>query len=141
MEWLEPDAEGGSRHIRYQRGPGPRPSDRRCGKPKSITVDHGTEFTSRALDECAYRRAISLDFIRPGKPPQNGYIESFNGKSRDECLNANQFLSIDDAKSKIHAWWTDYNLHRPHSALGPLSPAEYLKRLTTEDEKAALFSF
>lgn len=71
------------------------------GKPKTITVDHGTEFTSRALDEWAYRRGVTLDFIRPGKPVENGRIESFNGKLRDECLNAHQFLSIEDAKRKI----------------------------------------
>jgi hypothetical protein len=71
------------------------------GKPNTITVDHGTEFTSRALDEWAYRRGIALDFIRPGKPVENGHIESFNGKLRDECLNAHQFLSIDDARRKI----------------------------------------
>jgi putative transposase len=73
----------------------------RHGKPRSITVDHGTEFTSRALDDWAYRRGVLLDFIRPGKPVENGFIESFNGKLRDECLNANQFLSIDDASGKI----------------------------------------
>jgi len=75
----------------------------RHGQPKSITVDHGTEFTSRALDEWAYRRGVTLEFIRPGKPAENGYIESFNGKLRDECLNASQFLSIADARSKIEA--------------------------------------
>ena len=63
-------------------------------------MDHGTEFTSRALDEWAYRRGVLLDFIRPGTPVENGFIESFNGKLRDECLNANQFLSIEDARSK-----------------------------------------
>ena len=111
----------------------------RHGRPKSITVDHGTEFTSRALDEWAYRRGVALDFIRPGKPVENGYIESFNGKLRDECLNATQFLSIADARSKIEAWRVDYNLHRPHSALGQLSPREYLRRSTTEDIEAANF--
>jgi transposase InsO family protein len=70
-------------------------------------VDHGTEFTSRALDEWAYRRGVALDFIRSGKPVENGYIESFNGKLRDECLNASQFLSIADARSKIEAWRVD----------------------------------
>ena len=111
----------------------------RHGQPKSITVDHGTEFTSRALDEWAYRRGVALDFIRPGKPAENGYIESFNGKLRDECLNASQFLSIADARSKIEAWRVDYNLHRPHSALGQLSPREYLRRSTTEGIEAANF--
>ena len=101
------------------------------GRPRTLTVDHGTEFTSRALDEWAYRRGVTLDFIRPGKPVENGYIESFNGKLRDECLNANQFLSIEDARSKIESWRVDYNVHRPHSALGNRSPAEYLDRATT----------
>ncbi|MDA8118723.1 MAG: integrase core domain-containing protein [Gammaproteobacteria bacterium] len=96
------------------------------GKPHSITVDHGTEFTSRALDEWAYRRGVLLDFIRPGKPTENGFIESFNGELRDEWLNAHEFLSIDDARCKIDSWWTDYNLHRPHSALGNVSREEYL---------------
>jgi len=105
------------------------------GKPRSITVDHGTEFTSRALDEWAYRNGIALDFIRPGKPVENGFIESFNGKLRDECLNANEFLSIEDARCKIEAWRIDYNLHRPHTSLGQLSPAEFLRRSMTEDEK------
>ena len=111
------------------------------GKPKTITVDHGTEFTSRALDEWAYRRGVALDFIRPGKPAENGFIESFNGKLRDECLNANQFLSITDAKCKIEAWRIDYNLHRPHSALGQMSPSEFLRRATRDDDGSAFFQF
>ena len=111
----------------------------RHGKPKTITVDHGTEFTSRVLDDWAYRRGVKLDFIRPGKPTENGFIEAFNGKLRDECLNTNQFLSIEDARSKIEAWRVDYNLHRPHSSLGQLTPREYLKRSGTEDTEAAFF--
>ena len=107
--------------------------------PVSITVDHGTEFTSRALDEWAHRRGITLDFIRPGKPTENGFIEAFNGKLRDECLNAHQFLSIDDARSKIEAWRVDYNLHRPHCSLGQLTPKECLKRSGIEDKEAAIF--
>jgi putative transposase len=83
------------------------------GQPATFTVDHGTEFTSRAMDEWAYRRGVKLDFIHPGRPVENGFIESFNGRLRDECLNANQFLSIDDARRKINAWWEDYNDHRP----------------------------
>ena len=112
----------------------------RHNKPKTITVDHGTEFTSRALDEWAYRRGVTLDFIRPGKPVENGFIESFNGRLPDECLNANQFLSIDDARSKIEAWRTDYNHHRPHSSLGHLTPSEYLKRSVTEDARPTFSS-
>jgi putative transposase len=79
------------------------------GVPVSITVDHGTEFTSRALEDWAYRRGVKLDFIRPENPLENGHIESFNGRLRDECLNVMQFLSIDDARAKIEAWRIDYN--------------------------------
>ncbi len=109
-------------------------------KPRSITVDHGTEFTSRALDDWAYRRGVLLDFIRPGKPVENGFVESFNGKLRDECLNANQFLSIEDAKRKIEAWRIDYNVHQPHSGLGDASPAEWMKRVRNEDQEAQIVS-
>jgi putative transposase len=93
--------------------------------PKSITVDHGTEFMSRALEDWAYHRGVQLDFIRPGKPVENAFIESFNGRLRDECLHVHQFTSIDDAKAKIEAWRFDYNQRRPHSALGHLTPNEY----------------
>jgi putative transposase len=98
------------------------------GTPVSITVDHGTEFTSKALEEWAWWRGVKLDFIRPGKPTENGYIESFNGRLRDECLNVHQFLSLDDARLKLEAWRMDYNHHRPHSALGHLTPSEYAKQ-------------
>ena len=81
-----------------------------------------------------------LDFIRPGKPVENGFIESFNGKLRDECLNANQFLSIEDARSKIEAWRFDYNVHRPNSGLGNMSPAGWMKRVRNEDEEAQIVS-
>jgi len=99
-----------------------------CGgtRPRSITVDHGTEFTSRALEDWAYRRGVQLDFIRPGKPVENAFIESFNGRLRDECLNVHQFLSLDDARRKIEAWRRDYNEARPHSSLGQLTPREFV---------------
>jgi len=100
----------------------------RTGTPLSITVDHGTEFTSRVLEDWAYRRGVKLDFIRPGKPTENGHIESFNGRLRDECLNVTQFLSIDDARGKIEAWRIDYNAHRPHSSLGNLTPSEFAEK-------------
>jgi putative transposase len=93
--------------------------------PRSITVDHGTEFTSRALEDWAYRRGVQLDFIRPGKPVENAFIESFNGRLRDECLNVHQFTSIEDAKRKIEAWRIDYNQRRPHGSLGHLTPNEF----------------
>jgi len=93
--------------------------------PKAITVDHGTEFTSKSLDEWAWNHNVKLDFIRPGKPTENAFIESFNGRLRDECLNANEFTSIEDARQRIEAWREDYNHHRPHSSLGHLTPIEF----------------
>ena len=74
-----------------------------------------------------WQRGIQLDFTRPGKPTDNGHIESFNGRLRDECLNVNQFLTIEDAKAKIEAWRVDYNHHRPHSSLGHLTPREFIQ--------------
>jgi len=102
---------------------------------RSITVDHGTEFMSRALVDWAYQRGVQLDFIRPGKPVENAFIESFNGRLRDECLNVQQFTSIDDAKAKIEAWRVDYNQRRPHSSLGHLTPNEYVARC--QEQRAA----
>jgi transposase InsO family protein len=87
--------------------------------PVSIAVDHGSEFTSKALEERAWRRSVELDFIRPGKPMENGHIESFSGRLRDECLNVMQFMSLDDARAKIEAWRVDYNQRRPPQLTGP----------------------
>lgn len=100
----------------------------RTGIPLSITVDHGTEFTSRALEDWAHHHGVKLDFTHPGKPTENGHIESFNGRLRDECLNVEQFLSLDDAKRKLEAWREDYIHHRPHSSLGHLTPFEFVHR-------------
>jgi len=94
--------------------------------PRSITVDHGTEFQSRALEDWAYRRGVQLDFIRPGKPVENAFIESFNGRLRDECLNVHQFASLAEAQAIIEAWRCDYNQRRPHSSLGHLTPNEFV---------------
>lgn len=77
--------------------------------PRSITVDHGTEFQSRALEDWAYRRGIQLDFIRPGKPVENAFIEAFHGRLRDKYLNVHQFASLADAQAIIEAWRIDYN--------------------------------
>ena len=96
--------------------------------PKSITLDHGTEFTSKAVEAWAFYRGVELDFTRPGKPTDNGHVESFNGRLRDECLNVHQFLSLDHAKTIIEAWRRDYNDHRPHSALGDLTPTAFAHR-------------
>src|SRR4051812_14421099 len=105
--------------------------------PKAITVDHGTEFTSKALDEWAYQRGVALDFIRPGKPVENAFIESFNGRLRDECLNVYSFESIAHAQAVIGTWRHDYNHHRPHGALGHLTPSEYAERRQQPTSEAA----
>ena len=97
------------------------------GLPRAITVDNGSEFFSRAMDSWAYRNQVKLDFIRPGKPVENAFIESFNGRLRDECLNTDVFLSLEDARSKLEAWRVDYNTQRPHSSIGNLSPSEFVK--------------
>jgi putative transposase len=102
--------------------------------PAIITADNGTEFTSKALDAWAHERGVKLDFTTPGKPTENGFVESFQGRFRDECLNAEVFEDLEDAKRKIRAWRTDYNTRRPHSALGNLPPAEYLRRWHSERE-------
>ena len=109
--------------------------------PRSITVDHGTEFMSRALEDWAFARGVQLDFIRPGRPVENAFIEAFNGRLRDECLNVHQFLSIEDAQAKIEAWRVDYNARRPHSSLGHLTPNEFVaQRQAERTANAAPFS-
>ncbi len=95
------------------------------GAPERIRVDNGPEFISRALDKWAYENSVTLDFSRPGKPIDNCYIESFNGRFREECLNTHWFLSLEDARAKIEAWRLDYNESRPHSSLGQLTPLEF----------------
>lgn len=100
------------------------------GQPDAIRIDNGSEFTSAVVDAWAYVRRINLDFIRPGKPTDNGHIESFNGKFRDECLNENWFLSLDDAKRKIEAYRVDYNEVRPHSSLDNQTPMEFARSST-----------
>ncbi len=90
--------------------------------PKSITVDNGSEFASRVMDAWAYRQGVQLEFIRPGKPVDNRFIESFNGRLRDECLNVEVFFSIPDAQAKLERWRVDYNQQRPHSSLGDQTP-------------------
>ena len=95
------------------------------GAPGTIRMDNGPEFVSRALDLWAYQRGVELDFSRPGKPTDNAMIESFNGSLRDECLNTNWFLSLDDARGKIEAWRSEYNDFRPHSSLGDLTPSDF----------------
>jgi putative transposase len=95
------------------------------GKPAVLVTDNGPEFVGRALDTWAYTQRIRLHFIEPGKPNQNAYVESFNGRLRDECLNEHWFLSLAHARHIVEAWRLDYNAVRPHSALGNLSPTEF----------------
>jgi putative transposase len=92
--------------------------------PETITVDNGTEFVSRAMDAWAYAHDVRLDFIRPGKPVENAFIESFNGRLRDECLNSHVFATVADAQRILDGWRADYKGVRPHSALGDRTPAE-----------------
>jgi len=96
--------------------------------PQCIRMDNGPEFTGKALDAWAHTHNVRLDFIRPGKPMDNGHIESFNGKMRDECLNQNVFLSLADARDSLERWRDDYNQSRPHSSLDWMSPEEYYER-------------
>jgi len=95
------------------------------GAPESITTDNGSEFAGRAMELWAYQTGVKLDFIRLGKPVENGYIESFNGRLRDECLNGEVFFNLTDAREKLERWRRDYNHTRPHSALGDRTPTEF----------------
>jgi len=95
------------------------------GKPEAIRLDNGPEFTSRAMDDWAHKNGVKLDFIAPGKPTQNAFIESFNGKFRNECLNENWFDTLGEAREVIEAWREEYNGFRPHSSLGDLTPLEF----------------
>ena len=97
------------------------------GLPEAIVLDNGPEFRGRALAAWSEERGVRLEFIQPGKPAQNAYAESFNGRLRDECLNANWFTSLSDARSKIESWRQDYNQVRPHSSLDYLPPAEFAR--------------
>ena len=97
--------------------------------PRVITVDNGSEFYSQAMDSWTYRRGVQLEFIRPGKPVENAFIESFNGKLRDECLSQSWFLSLSEAQEQLQGWRREYNETRPHSSFGYLAPAVYVQQL------------
>jgi len=98
------------------------------GLPKTIKTVNGSEFISKAMDKWAYEHGVELDFSRPGKPTDNARVESFNGRLRQERLNAHWFLSLDDAKAKISAWRIDYREARPQSAPDWQTPAEFARR-------------
>jgi putative transposase len=93
--------------------------------PKALVCDNGPEFTSQHFDQWAHERGITLHFIRPGKPVENCYVESFNGRLRDECLNESWFVSLTDAQRTIEAWRIEYNTARPHTGLAGRTPAEF----------------
>lgn len=104
----------------------------RRGPPSIIRTDNGKEFTGRAMLTWAHRRGIALRLIEPGKPTQNAYIESFNGRLRDECLNEHWFVSLHHAKTVIQAWVREYNEERPKKILGGLTPAAYARQLAAK---------
>lgn len=97
------------------------------GLPKRIVMDNGPEMTSKAMFMWSQRTGVKLHFIQPGKPTQNAFVESFNGRFRDGCLNQQWFVSVADAREIIDAWRVDYNQVRPHSSLNYRPPAEYEK--------------
>lgn len=99
------------------------------GKPASLITDNGPEFAGLALERWAHEHAVNHRFITPGKPSQNGFIESFNGKLRDECLNEHEFLNLHPARELIDAYRDDYNANRPHSALDGLTPSEFAHKI------------
>lgn len=105
------------------------------GKPDRLVMDNGPEFTGHRLDQWAYENGVTLEFIEPGKPQQNGYVESFNGKFRDECLNEHWFADVSEARDIIEHWRVDYNEVRPHSSLQNMTPAEFAARLPLGGEK------
>lgn len=110
------------------------------GTPKSIQVDNGSEFYSKAMDRWAYRHSVELEFIRPGRPMDNGHIESFNGKLRDECLNVNLFYSLDEAQQILDEWRVCYNETRPHRSLGGMPPSDYARVVAKTQGAAARIS-
>ena len=96
-------------------------------RPEAITVDNGPEFAGIVLDQWAYKNSVKLDFIRPGKPVENAFIESFNGKLRHECLNQHYFKNLEEAKKAVEDWRIRYNEFRPHQSLGGLTPDEFTR--------------
>lgn len=106
------------------------------GLPAVIQSDNAPEFTSLVLDQWAYDNHVRLQFIEPGKPIQNAFIESFNSRLREECLNQHVFVSLDDARSKIEQWRIEYNCERPHSSLGYLTPEEFAARSENQGSSA-----
>ena len=109
---------------------------RQRGRPNTIVSDNGTEFTSMAILRWSEETNVEWHYIQPGKPMQNGFVESFNGSFRDECLNETLFSSLTQARTQISAWQEDYNQNRPHSSLGNLTPQEYATKMTLQKQAA-----
>ena len=109
----------------------------RRGRPGMIVSDNGTEFTSTAILAWAEDHRVAWHYIAPGKPTQNGFVESFNGRMRDELLNESLFFSLDHARQKLAAWAEDYNTCRPHSSIGYQTPAAYAANLNATGRPAA----
>jgi len=107
------------------------------GQSEETGQVNGTEFTSKALDDWAYRRGVKLDYTRPGKPTDNGLIESFNGRLRDEFLNVNEFITMHEVHEKLKAWQDDYNHCRPHGSLGHLTPSEFATMRSGQPKETA----
>jgi putative transposase len=109
---------------------------RHRGKPNTIVSDNGTEFTSMAILKWSDEKAVEWHYIQPGKPQQNGFVESFNGSFRDECLNETLFSTLSEAKMKITAWKDDYNQNTPHSSLGNITPNEFAMKMALQKQAA-----
>lgn len=114
-----------------------RAIEERGATPRSITLDNGSEFTGRTLEIWAIRHSVRLCFIRPGRPVENGFIESFNGRLRDECLNVEWFNSLHDARETLARWRHHYNQLRPHSALADRTPASFASSYAITAERFA----
>lgn len=108
----------------------------RRGKPRTIVSDNGTEMTSMAILKWCQETKAEWHYLAPGKPMQNGFVESFNGSFRDECLNETLFSSLAQARAAITAWKEDYNRNRPHSSLGNITPNEFAMKIAMEKQAA-----
>ena len=106
------------------------------GRPATVVSDNGTELTSMAVLKWCQETGVGWHYIQPGKPMQNGFVESFNGSFRDECLNETLFSSLTEARAQITAWKEDYNRNRPHSSLGNLTPSEFAAKTALQNQAA-----
>ena len=106
--------------------------------PQMLFCDNGSEFTSQVLDLWAYHNQVKIDFSRPGKPTDNAYVESFNGTLRAECLDAHWFGDLTEARQRIESWRVEYNVSRPHRALGERTPNEFARQIAASRDLSCL---